>query len=493
MTSMKAMTSAALVLFVLPVAAHGQVASENFDGISAQIAPSTDHFDNDSMTDWDFTQATDAQIAIAGQSNGGGFTNGLTNQYPGDQAIFLNYNGISPTYGDAFSPPGPSTDFGFHQSDEDHFALESFQLGNNLAGYSLSVTITVLRDSTTLGSGTFDLNTSSTSDGITYTYGGDSSGGSARPYGTLTFDGRFANATTVELKYAGAATPLIDNVEVSAPDMTAPAVTVEQATGQADPTDALPIHFTAVFSEPIDVSSFTASDVTLDGSAAGALAAAITQIAPNDGTTFDLVVSGLTSSGTVTAAIGANRVKDVALNGNTASTSTDNTVTYNGVIPQVAGTSLRATYVASGPSSFTVTFNEPVADTGSAGGDSVTNPANYLLVEAGADGTFDTLSCVGGRAGDDSQVPIAGVAYDAGTLTATVSFGTPLPVGSYRLLVCGTTSITDLAGSPLGAGTDWLFDFAVVAITAVPTLGFPGLILLVLLLAAGALGHLGRS
>ena len=291
MTSMKAMTSAALVLFVLPVAAHGQVASENFDGITAQIVPSTDHFDNDSMTDWDFTQATDAQIAIAGQNNGGSFTNGLTNQYPGDQAIFLNYNGISPTQGGSGSPPGPSTDFGFHQSDEDHFALESFQLGNNLAGYSLSVTITVLRDATTLGSGTFDLNTSSTSEGITYTYGGDSSGGSERPYGTLTFDGRFANAATVELKYAGAATPLIDNVEVSLPDMTA---------------------------------------------------------------------------------------------------------------PTVAATSLLTSYVATGPSSFTVTFDEPVNDPpGDSEPDDVTNPANYLLVEAGTNATFDTVSCAGGRGGGE--------------------------------------------------------------------------------------------
>ncbi len=105
-------------------------------------------------------------------------------------------------------------------------------------------------------------------------------------------------------------------------------MTVEQATGQADPTDSSPVHFTAVFSEPIDVSSFTTSDVTLGGSAGGALAAAITQIAPNDGTRFDLAVSGMTISGTVTAAIGADQVTDVALNGNTASTSADHTVSY---------------------------------------------------------------------------------------------------------------------------------------------------------------------
>lgn len=382
MTSMKAIASAALVLFVLPVAAHGLAASEDFDGIIAQIVFRTDHFNNDSTTDWDFTQATMARIAVAGQNNGGTFTNGLTNQYLGDQAIFLNYDGISPANGGGTGHPGPSTGFGFHQSDGDHFALDSFQLGNNLVGYSLSVTITVLRDSTTLGSGTFDLNTSSTSDGITYTYDGDSSGGSARPYGTLTLDGRYANATNVELDYAGAATPLIDNVEVSAPDMTAPTVTA---------------------------------------------------------------------------------------------------------------TSLLTSYVGTGPSGFAVTFNEPVNDPpGDGDSDDVTNPANFLLVEAGTNATFDTVSCAGGRVDDDRQVPVAGVTYDSGSLTATVSLGGPLPAGTYRLFVCGTTSITDLARNQLNGGSDSTFDLAVLAITEVPALGRAGLSLLALLLAAGALMFLRR-
>ncbi len=38
-------------------------------------------------------------------------------------------------------------------------------------------------------------------------------------------------------------------------DTVAPSVTINQASGQADPTNASSIHFTAVFSEP--VSGFT--------------------------------------------------------------------------------------------------------------------------------------------------------------------------------------------------------------------------------------------
>jgi len=47
------------------------------------------------------------------------------------------------------------------------------------------------------------------------------------------------------------------------------------------------------------------------------------------GTTYDVAVSGMTKNGTVIASIAANAAVDAAGNGNTASTSTDNTVTYN--------------------------------------------------------------------------------------------------------------------------------------------------------------------
>src|SRR3989449_39610 len=51
-------------------------------------------------------------------------------------------------------------------------------------------------------------------------------------------------------------------------DNVAPTVTINQAAGQADPTNAAPINFTVAFSEP--VSGFTGTDVTLSGTAGGA-------------------------------------------------------------------------------------------------------------------------------------------------------------------------------------------------------------------------------
>jgi hypothetical protein len=104
-------------------------------------------------------------------------------------------------------------------------------------------------------------------------------------------------------------------------DPTPPDVTIDQASGQQDPTSASPINFIVEFSEP--VTGFSDTDVSLSGTA-GATTAVVT----GSGATYNVAVSGMTQSGTVIAAIPANAAIDVANNGNTASTSTDNTVTF---------------------------------------------------------------------------------------------------------------------------------------------------------------------
>ena len=144
-------------------------------------------------------------------------------------------------------------------------------------------------------------------------------------------------------------------------DTAAPNVTINQEAGQSDPTGSSPIHFTAVFSEP--VTGFDYSDITIGG-AAGATTAAITEIAPNDGTTYDVAASGMTSSGTVTASIPASAAADAAGNGNAASTSTDNTVTFNmdNIAPDVTINQAvgQADPTGASPINFTAVFTEPV-------------------------------------------------------------------------------------------------------------------------------------
>src|SRR5581483_11763720 len=98
-------------------------------------------------------------------------------------------------------------------------------------------------------------------------------------------------------------------------DVTPPSVTINQAAGQADPTNASPINFTVVFSEP--VSDFATGDVTLGGTA-GASSAIVT----GSGSTYNVAVSGMTTDGVVSATIAAGVAHDAAGNTNVASGST---------------------------------------------------------------------------------------------------------------------------------------------------------------------------
>ena len=95
------------------------------------------------------------------------------------------------------------------------------------------------------------------------------------------------------------------------------------------------------------------------------------------------------------------------------------------------------------------------------------DPANYQLIEAGADGDFSTTAC-GGAMGDDVAVGILGVevtGMDPLIANASVQVATPdgLAPGIYRFFVCDT--ITDAVGNPLDgdgdmtAGTDFQVPF----------------------------------
>ena len=256
-------------------------------------------------------------------------------------------------------------------------------------------------------------------------------------------------------------------------------VTVNQATGQNDPTNSLPVNFTIVFSRPINTASFTPTDVTLGGTAPGSMTAVITEIAPNNGTTFNIAVSGMTGTGTVTALIAASRVQDLATINNDASTSSDNSVTYDPGVPTISGTNLKAT-LSPGPNIITVKFNEAVYDNplSDIESDDVTNPNNYFLLEKGANGVSERNACnVNPQPpSDDVYISIDHVDYDNATFTATLSIngGIALPLGNYELFVCGTTSIVDLAGNAINNGiSDYTYNFRVIAARAsLPATGF---------------------
>src|SRR5207237_308060 len=109
-------------------------------------------------------------------------------------------------------------------------------------------------------------------------------------------------------------------------DITAPRSADHRVGSQSNPTNASPIQFTVVLNEA--VSDFATGDVTLSGTA-NATTATVT----GSGTTDDVAVSGMTGTGTVIASLAAGVAHDAATNANTASTSTDNTVTYDITAP----------------------------------------------------------------------------------------------------------------------------------------------------------------
>ena len=145
-----------------------------------------------------------------------------------------------------------------------------------------------------------------TSTGLTVTVGANT---------TTSF---YATATDAAGNVSACSTPAFTYTN----DTTAPTVTINQAVGQADPTNASPIHFTVVFSE--SVSGFDASDIALSG-AAGATTALVTSTGSN---TYDVAVSGMTAGGTVIATVTASAAVDAAGNASLASTSSDNIVTF---------------------------------------------------------------------------------------------------------------------------------------------------------------------
>ena len=112
-------------------------------------------------------------------------------------------------------------------------------------------------------------------------------------------------------------------------DVKRPTVTVDQATNQKDPTNESTINFTVVFSEP--VTGFTSSELSLKDSDGKKLSTFVT----GSGTTYDVAVTGMTENEPVVLTVPENVASDMAGNFNQASTSTDNSVTYDNVGPNV--------------------------------------------------------------------------------------------------------------------------------------------------------------
>ncbi len=250
-------------------------------------------------------------------------------------------------------------------------------------------------------------------------------------------------------------------------DPTPPTVTIEQAGAQADPTSASPINFTVVFSEAM--TGFATGDVTLGGTA-GATTATVT----GGPTTYNVAVSGMTGSGTVIASIASGvATGTVNVTGNAASTSTDNTVTFNAVPPTVTieQAGAQADPTSASPINFTVVFSEAMTGfatgdvtlSGTAGATTATvtgGPTTYNVAVSGMTVSGTVIASIASGVATGT-VNVFGNAASTST-DNTVTYNLPVcaatvnPVPNQAVCNGAPTTAINFTGGPAGVVYNWI-------------------------------------
>lgn len=173
-------------------------------------------------------------------------------------------------------------------------------------------------------------------------------------------------------------------------DNVSPTVTINQAAGQSDPTNTLPVNFTVVFSEA--VTGFDAADISLGGSTINTSGASIT--VTGSGKTYNVAISNINANGGfLRASVRSGAASDSLGNSSFASSSSDNQVMIDNVAPSVTiNQSIGQSDPASAqPVNFTVVFSELVtgfnaADISLAG--STANVSNALVTVTGSGNVY---------------------------------------------------------------------------------------------------------
>ncbi|MFN8536153.1 MAG: Ig-like domain repeat protein [Thermomicrobiales bacterium] len=223
-------------------------------------------------------------------------------------------------------------------------------------------------------------------------------------------------------------------------DSVPPTVTITKAAAQTDPTTVAPVVFTATFSE--DVSNFATGDVSFTGSTAGGTLVGTVSGGPK---IYTVTVTGMTSGGVIKASIGAGVAQDAAGNGNTASSNTDNTVSFL-YVSQVDAAAANATYGAA-----SVTLTASVTSSYTVNGGTVTftvkgpSPSSATVGTATSGATrAGTASATFSLAGIGAGTYTVGASYSGSEAFTSSSDATPatLTIGK------ATTSVANVAAAP---------------------------------------------
>lgn len=137
-------------------------------------------------------------------------------------------------------------------------------------------------------------------------------------------------------------------------DANKPQVTITTWLTQQSPTSWTSVKFIATFSEPIQIGTFDCSNITLTWTVGTKTCNGITEIGPNDGTTFEIDIA-VAGDGTVIAEIYSGQVLDINNNPNDDFVAIHNIVTLDNTAP-ILSWSLPS--VANTTVSFNFTSNE---------------------------------------------------------------------------------------------------------------------------------------
>ncbi len=222
----------------------------------------------------------------------------------------------------------------------------------------------------------------------------------------------------------------------------APSVTIDELAGQDDPATDSPVSYLAVFSQA--VTGFTSSDVDLtDSTATGPLSAAVTEVSPNDGTTYQVDVTGMSGNGAVVAKIPAGKAVDGEFSTNVASTSVDNTVSF--IVDADAPTAspvVTPTPNASGWANSAVTITWNWTDGSGLGIDpDECDSSTFLATERDRTAVVESCPDLGGNVGEGSVT--VGIDLTAPLVAPTV---TPNPVVLGGSAVAAANAFDELSG-----------------------------------------------
>jgi YDG domain/Bacterial Ig-like domain (group 3)/MBG domain (YGX type)/Kelch motif len=238
-----------------------------------------------------------------------------------------------------------------------------------------------------------------------------------------------------------------------------PTVTINQAGGQSDPTNASPLNFTAVFNT--SVTGFGNGDVTIGGTAGGTKTVTVT----GSGTTYNVAVSGMTA-GTVTASIPANAAQSASGLGNAASTATDNTVTYEVTAPGTASTVTPANGSTFRAATVPASFSGSAAD--NSGGVGLNANSATFTLQRGSDNMFWNGSSWQAAGFNLATTHVATTSNTAATWTSSATMPTWASESDGTYTVQATA--TDKAGNTLtGTAVTFTLDSTAPATASVTT------------------------